>query len=79
MYSGVKELMKAELDMQKAAGYVQAGSHLKKIEDLTGPIMFPASCKSLLSKYLTPDLFNKYKDAKDKAGVPFKLMVMSGA
>jgi len=28
---------------------------------------------------LTPEIFNKYKDAKDKSGVPFKLMVLSGA
>ena len=28
---------------------------------------------------MTPEIFNKYKDAKDAAGVPFKLMVMSGA
>jgi len=41
--------------------------------------MFPASCKSLLSKYMTPEIFNKFKDAKDAAGVPFKLMVMSGS
>ena len=41
--------------------------------------MFPASCKSLLCQYLTPEIFNKFKDAKDTAGVPFKLMIMSGS
>jgi creatine kinase/arginine kinase len=79
MYSGVKEMMKCEMEMAKQAGWVMAGSHLKKPEELTGPIQFPASCKSLVCKYLTPEIFNKYKDAKDKSGVPFKLMVLSGA
>jgi len=38
MYSGVKEMMKVEMELAKAAGVVMAGSHLKKIDDLTGPI-----------------------------------------
>lgn len=79
MYTGVKEMMKVEMEMAKAAGVVYAGSHLKSIDDLTGPLSFPASCKSLLCKYLTPEIFNKYKDSKDKSDVPFKMMIMSGA
>jgi len=78
MYSGVKEMMKEEMELAQKAGMVYAGSHLKKIEDLTGPVQFPASCKSMVCKYLTPEIFNKYKDTKDKSGVPFKLMVLSG-
>ena len=65
--------------MAAAAGVIMAGSHLKSIDMLTGPIQFPAACKSLLCKYLTPEIFNKYKDAKDTAGVPFKTMILSGA
>jgi|DEB0MinimDraft_12_1074336.scaffolds.fasta_scaffold04204_5 hypothetical protein len=40
---------------------VKAGSHLKKPEDITGPIAFPADCKSLLCKYLTPAVHEKYR------------------
>ena len=79
MYSGVKEMMKVEMELATKAGWVMAGSHLKSIDQLTGQLMFPASCKSLLCAYLTLEIFNKYKDASDKAGVPFKVMVMSGA
>ena len=40
---------------------------------------FPAGTKSLLCKYLTPDVYNKYKGMKDKAGVSFEQMILSGA
>jgi hypothetical protein len=66
MYSGVKEMMRVEMEMATKAGCVMAGSHIKDHSQLSGPIIFPASCKSLESKYLTPEIFNKYKDAKDK-------------
>jgi len=58
---------------------VKAGPHLKNIDQLTGPVEFPAGTKSLLSKYLTPEIFNKFKGTKDTAGVPFELMVLSGS
>ena len=73
MYDGVKMMIKRELELRKGgkAGApasvpaksvpVKAGPHLKKIEDITGPIEFPAGTKSLLCKYLTPELYNKYK------------------
>ena len=32
-----------------------------------------------MCKYLTPEIFNKFKGTKDKAGVAFELMVLSGA
>ena len=41
--------------------------------------MFPAGNKSLLCKYLTKDIYNKFKGKKDKAGVPFEQMILSGA
>jgi creatine kinase/arginine kinase len=39
---------------------------------------FPAGTKSLLSKHLTQEIWEKYKDKKDKFGLPFKLCVFSG-
>jgi len=56
-----------------------AGPHLTDVKQLTGPVEFPAGTKSLLSKYMTPEIFNKFKGTKDKAGVAFELMVLSGA
>lgn len=81
MYDGVKAMIQAEEELEKAAGVgakpaggapVKAGEHLKKPEDITGPVEFPAGTKSLLSKYLTEDVYNKYKGQKDKAGVSFE-------
>jgi hypothetical protein len=39
---------------------------------------FPEGTKSLLSKYLTPEVFEKYKGKKDKSGVSFEQMILSG-
>jgi creatine kinase/arginine kinase len=41
--------------------------------------MFPGNCKSLLCKYLTPSVFETYAGQKDKAGVSFEQMILSGA
>lgn len=57
---------------------VQCGPHLKKPEDLTGFPTFPAGTKSLVCKYLTKDVWEKYCGKKDKAGVSFEQMVLSG-
>jgi arginine kinase len=46
---------------------------------LTGPVEWPAGTKSLVCKYVTPDLFNEFKGKKDKAGVSFEQMILSGA
>ena len=40
---------------------------------------FPAGTKSLLSKYLTKEVYDKYKGKKDKAGVSFEQMILSGS
>lgn len=40
--------------------------------DLKGMPMFPKGTKSLLSKYLTPEIWEKYKFEKDKFGFSFK-------
>lgn len=42
-------------------------------------IEFPAGTKSLLCKYLTPEVFNQYRGKKDSCGVPFEQMILSGA
>ena len=84
MYDGVKAMIKREKELAgaaakpAAAGNVKAGPHLKKPEDITGFVEFPAGTTSLVSKYLTKDVYNKYKGQKDTAGVSFEQMVLSG-
>ena len=89
MYDGVKAMIAEEKKLAAADGAgaassspagkeVEAGSHLKKIEDITGFVKFPAGTKSLLSKYMTKEVFDKYHGKKDKAGVSFEQMVLSG-
>lgn len=78
MYNGVKAMIAAEMELQGGAGgaaagaTVKAGPHLKKPEDITGMVEFPAGTKSLLCQYLTPEVFAKYHDKSDGAGVSFK-------
>jgi len=89
MYDGVKAMIAEEKKLAAAApkpaagaaagGDIKAGPHLKKVEDLTGFPVFPAGNKSLLCKYLSKDIYNKYKGKKDKAGVSFEQMILSGA
>lgn len=45
---------------------------------MTGFPVFPAGTKSLLSKHLSRDLWNKFADEKDQYGVSFKQCVFSG-
>jgi len=61
-----------------AGGKVKAGPHLKSIKDLTGMVEFPAGTKSSVARFMTEPVYNEYKGKKDKAGVPFELMVLSG-
>jgi hypothetical protein len=74
-------MITAEEELEKAAGgapaaapagSVKAGPHLKKPEDITGFVEFPAGTKSLLCKYLTEEVYNKYKGKSDKCGVSFE-------
>ena len=51
---------------------------MKKPEDLVGFPKFPAGTKSLLMKHLTPEIWKKYADAKDKHGFSFKSAIFSG-
>jgi hypothetical protein len=56
----------------KSTPTIKCGSHLKKTTDITGFPEFPAGTKSLLSKFLTKDVFAEYHGKKDKAGVSFE-------
>jgi hypothetical protein len=62
-----------------AAKTVKAGPHLKKPEDITGFVEFPAGTTSLVSKYCTKAVYDKYKGKKDSAGVSFEQMILSGS
>ena len=84
MYNGVKAMIKRENELAppksvEKAKDVEAGPHLKKPEDLTGFPVFPPGTKSLLSKYLTKDIWEKLKDKVDKHGFSFKQAILSGA
>ena len=63
----------AEVPIPAAAtASIKAGPHLKKPEDITGFVEFPAGTTSLVSKYCTKTVYDKYKGKKDKAGVSFE-------
>ena len=59
-------------------GRTKVGSHLQSPDDLVSWPQFPADCQSLLSKHLTKDIWDKYHDKKDNAGVSFKTCIFSG-
>jgi creatine kinase/arginine kinase len=54
------------------------GAHLKSADELISLPKFPAGTKSLLAKYLTPEIWEKLNDEKDKFGFTFKLAIFSG-
>ena len=55
------------------------GRHLKKESDLKSfPQFNDGERGSLLCKYLTPEIWNEYKDQKDSCGVSFKTCILSG-
>jgi hypothetical protein len=62
-----KEEVKVEEPVQEAApsdsepaATIQAGPHLKSTSDITGFPVFPEGTHSLLSKYMTKEVFEKY-------------------
>jgi len=55
------------------------GTHLAKPEDIVDFPTFPEGTKSLLSKYLTRQIWNQLKDKKDKYGFSFREVIFSGA
>ena len=64
--------------MVEQTARTQCGNALNAEADLTGWPEFPAGTTSLVSKYLTKEVWDEYKDEKDAAGVSFKTCVFSG-
>ena len=54
------------------------GSHLTCPEDLVNWPQFPEGTTSLLSKFLTKEIWEMYHDKVDAAGVSFKQCIFSG-
>ena len=54
------------------------GSHLGDWDDIKGMPYFPGGTKSLLSKCLTPKIWNECKDRRDKYGFSFRQAIFSG-
>ena len=54
------------------------GSHLGDWDEIKGLPYFPSGTKSLLSKCLTKDVWEKCKDRRDKYGFSFKQAIFSG-
>ena len=54
------------------------GAHLRNPDDLVDWPKFPDGCKSLLSKHLTREIWEKYKNQTDEWGISFKSCIFSG-
>lgn len=83
MYDGVKAMIDKEKELRgpavkKEEPHTICGANLKKPEDITGFPQFPVTTKSLLMKCLTPEIWEKYKNSKDKHGFSFKAAILSG-
>jgi hypothetical protein len=74
MYNGVKAMISKEKELmpKEEEKDVEVGRHMKNPAELIGFPIFPQGTKSLLSKNLTKDIWNKLHDAKDKHGFTFK-------
>ena len=59
-------------NVAKEADETLCGPHLSSPEELKGMPKFPEGTKSLLSKFLTKEIWEKIKDAKDKYDFSFK-------
>ena len=64
---------------EAAVNGTMMGSHLNDWDDIKGMPYFPSGTKSLLSKCLTPDVWEACKDRRDKYGFSFKQAIFSGA
>ena len=67
-----------ELALTPAEKDIQAGSNLKTVAQLNGFPIFPAGTNSLLSKYLTREIWDNLKDEVDEHGFSFKEAIFSG-
>ena len=68
----------AQLPDPVARGRTMCGKHLQTPDDLVSWPQFPEGTTSLLSKHLTKDIWDKYHDKSDAAGVSFKTCIFSG-
>jgi hypothetical protein len=57
MYNGVKAMIKRELELQPVENDQLVGSSLKSYTELKGFPIYPNGTKSLLSKYLSRDIW----------------------
>ena len=73
-----KGVSETQSTTKASAGRTMCGDHLKTPEDLVNWPQFPEGTKSLVCKYLTKEIWDKYHDKKDAAGVSFKTCVFSG-
>ena len=67
-----------EAESKEKVDHVDCGAHMKSSKELVGFPKFPAGTKSLLSKYLTKEVWEKLQEAKDKVGFTFKKAIFSG-
>ena len=75
---GGAEAPKKEAPKVEEAKETTCGPQLKKPEEIVGFPKFPAGTKSLLMKHLTPEIWAKYQNSKDKHGFSFKAAILSG-
>jgi len=54
------------------------GDHLGNPDEIAGFPIFPPGTKSLLAKYLTREMWDKYKDSSDNLNYSFKTAIFSG-
>jgi len=67
MYDGVKAMIESEKALA-GSGAGEVGSHLDSPEDVVDFPVFPEGTKSLLSKFLTEEIWNELKDKEDPFG-----------
>lgn len=67
-------------DVRPAAteGFTHCGNFLKDPNELTDMPKFPESTNSALSRNLTKEIWEEYKDKSDSCGVSFKTCLFSG-
>eukprot|EP00352_Strombidinopsis_acuminata_P001515 CAMPEP_0176401078 /NCGR_PEP_ID=MMETSP0126-20121128/48134_1 /TAXON_ID=141414 ORGANISM="Strombidinopsis acuminatum, Strain SPMC142" /NCGR_SAMPLE_ID=MMETSP0126 /ASSEMBLY_ACC=CAM_ASM_000229 /LENGTH=185 /DNA_ID=CAMNT_0017777767 /DNA_START=314 /DNA_END=873 /DNA_ORIENTATION=+ len=67
-----KKVTQMQKKQMEDKSVVKVGNHLKTYQELRGMPQFPPGTKSMLSKYLTRDIWNLYANAKDDFGYTFK-------
>jgi hypothetical protein len=74
MYSGVKAMIKREKELtpKEQSHDVECGSRLTKYKHLSGFPQFPPGTKSLLSKYLTKEIWENLRFERDAYGFSFR-------